>query len=143
MTLPALAALRSAYPSAELVLLGTPLHADLLAERPGTFADRVEVVPFSHGVRGGGEEDIGSLQVFFGKLRQERFDLGVQLHGGGRWSNPFLRRVGARVVVGSRTPDAEPLDRDLPYVLFQHEVLRLLEVVGLAGAAPVTVVPRL
>src|SRR3712207_1467321 len=93
MTLPAFAALRSAYPSAELVLLGAPLHAELLAGRPGSFADRVEVVPFAHGVRGGGEEDPGALGRFFDKRREEVFDLALQLHGGGRWSNPFLRRV--------------------------------------------------
>ena len=143
MTLPALEALRAAYPSAEVVLLGTPMHAELLAGRPGTFADRVEVVPFAHGVREGGEEDPGALDVFFDKMQDERFDLGVQLHGGGRWSNPFLRRLGARVTAGPRTPDAEPLQRELRYVADQHEVLRLLEAVGLVGAAPVTLTPRL
>ena len=143
MTLPALEALRAAYPSVEMVLLGTPMHAELLAGRPGTFADRVEVIPFAHGVREGGEEDAGALEVFFDKMQDERFDLGVQLHGGGRWSNPFLRGVGARVTVGLRAPDAEPLDRELRYVHEQHEVLRLLEAVGLVGAPPVTVAPRL
>ncbi len=142
MTLPAFEALRAAYPSAELVLLGTPMHAELLAGRPGTFADRVEVVPFSPGVREGGQEDSGALDVFFDKLSDERFDLALQLHGGGSSSNPFLRRLGARVTAGSQAPDAEPLDRTLPFVHFQHEVVRLLEVVGLVGAQPVALAPR-
>ena len=143
MTPPALEALRSAYPSAELVLLGAPLHAELLAGRAGSVADRVVVVPFARGVREGGEEDPGALAAFLDSMRDQRFDLAVQLHGGGRWSNPFLRGLGAQVTVGSRAPDAEALDRHVPYVPFQHEVLRLLEVVALAGADPVTLLPRL
>ena len=142
MTLPALEALRAAYPSAELVLLGTPMHAELLGGRPGAVVDRVEVVPHSHGVRVGGEEDPATLAAFFDARRADRFDLGVQLHGGGRWSNPFLRRLGARVTAGLRTADAEPLDRELPFRHFQHEVVLLLEVVGLVGARPVTLAPR-
>ena len=141
MTLPALEALRSTYPSAELVLLGTPMHAELLAGRPGTVTDRVEVVPPARGVREG-DEDPGALDDFLQERREERFDLALQLHGGGRWSNPFLRRLGARVTAGLRTPDAEALDRTLPFVHFQHEVVRLLEVVGLVGAEPVTLAPR-
>lgn len=145
VAVPALAALRAAYPDAEVVLLGTPLHAELLAGRPGPV-DRVAVVPSAPGVRepgGDGEADRSALEEFFAAMVAERFDLAVQLHGGGRWSNPFLRRLGARLTVGLRTPDAAPLDRWVPYVYYQHEVLRFLEVVALVGAAPVGLEPRL
>jgi ADP-heptose:LPS heptosyltransferase len=67
-------------------------------------------------------------------MQREDFDLAFQLHGGGRHSNPFVRRLGARVTIGTRTPDAAPLDRWIEYVYFQQEVLRMLEVVALAGA---------
>jgi ADP-heptose:LPS heptosyltransferase len=73
----------------------------------------------------------------------ERFDLALQLHGGGRYSNPFVRRLRAALTVGLRAPDAEPLDRTVPYVYFQPEIMRYLEVVALAGARPVTVEPRI
>jgi ADP-heptose:LPS heptosyltransferase len=56
------------------------------------------------------------------------------VHGGGRNSNPFLLRLGARHTVGTATDDAERLDRVIPYVYYQHEVMRGLEVAGLAGA---------
>jgi ADP-heptose:LPS heptosyltransferase len=69
-------------------------------------------------------------------MHEARFDLAVQLHGGGRYSNPFIRRLGARLTIGMRTPDAEPLDRSIPYIYFQPEVFRYLEVVALAGAIP-------
>ena len=43
-TLPALDALRAAYPHAEIVLLGKPWHAEWLATRPSPI-DRVVAVP--------------------------------------------------------------------------------------------------
>lgn len=142
--LPALDALRAAYPTAEIVLLGQQWHAEFLAGRPGPV-DRVVVVPPSQGVNDapGGVEDPARLEEFFAAMTEEAFDLAVQLHGGGRYSNPFVRRLGARLTVGLRTPDAVPLDRWVPYVYFQREVLRFLEVVALVGATPVGVEPRL
>ncbi|WP_253766642.1 glycosyltransferase family 9 protein [Goodfellowiella coeruleoviolacea] len=150
-TLPALQSLRDAYPDATLTLLGTPEHARLLADRPSPVHE-VLVLPPARGVYepAGGpphadsdQEAARSQQRFFDQARHREFDLAVQLHGGGRWSNPFLRRLGARWTVGPRTPDAATLDRWLPYRLYQHEVLRGLEVVGLAGAPPTQLCPRL
>jgi ADP-heptose:LPS heptosyltransferase len=134
--LPAVQALRTTYPDAEVVLLGTPAHAALLADRPGPVS-RVLTLPVSRGVfepSPGAEPDPDATEDFFARAKAERFDLAVQAHGGGRWSNPFTRGLGARYTVGTRTPDAEPLDRCLPYRYHQHEALRWLEVVGLAGA---------
>ena len=71
-------------------------------------------------------------------MQRESFDLGVQMHGGGRHSNSLLSEIGPRVTVGLRTPDAPPLDRWLPYEYFQHEVVRNLEIAALAGARPRT-----
>jgi ADP-heptose:LPS heptosyltransferase len=145
VSVPALAALRAAYPDAEIVLLATPWHRDFLTGRPGPV-DRVVPVPVSMGVRdpGPGEvEDPEKQREFFAEMRRERFDLVVQLHGGGRYSNPFVRRLGARVTAGMRTPDAEELDRWLPYVYYQPEVLRFLEAVGQVGASPVLLEPEI
>lgn len=134
-TLPALEALRRAYPEAEIVLLGKSWHRDFLAGRTMPV-DRVVVVPTARGVSGSehAAEDAGELARFFGEMRDERFDLAFQLHGGGRYSNPFVKRLGARVSIGLKTPDAEPLDRWVPYIYLQPEVFRFLEVVALAGA---------
>ena len=139
--LPAVDALAEAYPQAEIVLLGTPAHAVLLAGRPGPVA-RVEVLPFAAGVRPG-DEDPTLTEAFCAQMRAEAFDLAVQVHGGGRNSNPFLLRLGARFTVGTRTPDAAALTRTIPYLYYQHEVFRALEVVGLAGAVPVSLQPQL
>lgn len=144
VTLPALAALRAAYPRAEIVLLGRPWHAAFLAGRPSPI-DRVVPIP---PIRGVGEaedfvEDRAALERFCATMRAERFDLALQYHGGGRYSNPFVARLGARLTVGLRAADAPPLDRALPYWLDQHEVLRFLEVAALVGAPPVTLEPTL
>ena len=139
--LPAVAALRAAYPQAALTLLGTPLHQELLHNTRGPVGD-VRVLPFAEGVRPG-PENAGDIERFFRDMASENFDLAIQLHGGGRFSNPFLRRLGARYSAGLRTSDAAQLDRSVPYVYYQHEPLRALEVVGLVGAPPVALEARL
>ncbi|MDQ3841277.1 MAG: glycosyltransferase family 9 protein, partial [Actinomycetota bacterium] len=97
-TLPALAALRAAYPEAEITLLGTAWHEELLSGRPGPPERAIEVPP-STGVNGpdtGVVEDEEELERFFARMREERFDLALQMHGGGGYSNPFVQRLGAR-----------------------------------------------
>jgi len=142
--LPALDALRAAYPAAEIVLLGHAWYHDLLSGRP-TPVDRVIAVPPCWNPLEGfvaGEEP-AELLAFFAEMQRERFDLAIQLLGGGRHSNPFVRRLGARLSVGLKTPDAVALDRWVPYMLYQPEIFRYLEVVALVGALPATVEPRL
>ena len=143
--LPSLEALRVAYPSAEIVLLGLGWHQDFLSGRPGPV-DRVEVVPPYRGVSELDlevDEDPGELDRFFERMAREHFDIAIQMHGGGRYSNPFVQRLGARLTAGLRTPDAIPLDRWVPYIYFQQEVLRYLELAALVGADPVTLEPSL
>lgn len=142
--LPALEALRRAYPAAEIVLLAKAWHSAFLAGRPGPI-DRVIVVPCFDDTSGepGTRVDAAEQERFFAQIAEERFDLAIQMHGGGRNSNPFLLRLGARMTVGLKTPDAAPLDREMPYIYFQHEILRYLEVVSLVGVTPVVLEPHL
>lgn len=142
--LPALEALRAVYPDAEITLLGTTRHEALLGERPSPV-DRVIAVPPSEGVnvRDGEARDPREVEEFLAAMREERFDLALQLHGGGRYSNPFVLELGARVTAGLRACDAPPLDRSMSYYYWQPEIARLLEAVSLVGAEPVTITPRL
>lgn len=139
---PALAALRAAYPAAEIVLLAQPWHREFLRDRPGPV-DRVVVVPPSRGVRGDeqADEDPRELEQFFEAMRAECFDVALQMHGGGRFSNPFVARLGAPLTAGCRAEDAPALDRWIRYVYLQPEIPRLLEVAELVGAHPVAVDP--
>lgn len=143
LVLPALQALRAAYPSARITYLGSSWHPDLLAGRPGPW-DRVIALPGPPGV--GGEDvtkDSPQVREFLAGQRRERYDLAVQLHGGGGSSNRFVSGLGARLTAGSRDVGAPPLDRWTPYSHYQHEVHRFLEVVGLVGAVPVELEPSL
>lgn len=141
-TIPALDALRAAYPGAEIVLLGQQWHQEFLAGRPGPV-DRVITIPRCRGV-GEAEDfvnDTDALDRFFHQMTEERFDLALQLHGGGRYSNPFVHRLNARFTVGLKSPDAAALDRWMPYVYFQHEIVRYLEVMAMIGAKSITLEP--
>jgi ADP-heptose:LPS heptosyltransferase len=144
-TLPALHALQAAYPEAEITLLGDVWHEEFLSKRPGP-PDRAIAVPPSTGVNGpdtGVDEDEEELERFFARMQEERFDLALQMHGGGGYSNPFVRKLGARITAGTRASGAPPLDRYIPYVYYQSEYMRHLEVAGLVGAGAVNLEPRI
>ena len=142
--LPALAALRQRFPHTEIVLLGLPWHVDFLRGRDSPV-DRVVPLPKIRGI--GAPEDFDTneleLQECIAALRDEAFDLVVQLHGGGRHSNHFVREIQPRQAIGLSTPDALPLDASVRYVYWQPEILRLLEVVSLVGAVPAVLTPAL
>lgn len=143
--LPALEALRRAYPSARIMLLGRRWHVEFLCDRPGPVDEAVEL-PQVPGVTTDPDApaDEAEIEAFVQRMRARRFDLALQLHGGGRYSNPFLLRLGASMTVGMRSPDAAPLDRSLPYVDDHHPVvLQLLECVALAGAVAGSLEARL
>lgn len=130
---PALTALQAAYPQASITLIGSELHRRLLDGRSGPISEVLVAEPRCEGA--------AEHEAFFAQMRSRRFDLAVQMHGGGKNSNPFLLGLGARHTVGTKTPDAPALERTLPYVYYQHEMLRGLEVVALAGAVAAEIEP--
>jgi ADP-heptose:LPS heptosyltransferase len=136
-TLPALHALRRAYPGAELALVGRSWQADFLRDRPGPF-DRVLVMPPYPGVgsRADVPSDAAASAAFLAQMQHEHVDIAAQLFGGGRYSNPFVSKFGARVSIGARAADAPSLDRWVRYAVPNNRRLALLEVAALAGAAP-------
>jgi len=135
--LPALHALKAAYPKAELVLIGKAWHRSFLDRRPGPI-DRVVELPAvpGVGVPVDARVDAPAIETFVERMRGERFDLALQMFGGGRYSNAFLARIGARLSAGWRAPGAPALDRWIAYREPAPRRLALLEIAGLVGAWP-------
>ena len=147
LALPALDALRRAYPAARISLIGRAWHAAFLTGRPGPV-DEVIVMPRLPGVSLPEDApcsgvDRAALADWLAAMRERRFDLALQLHGGGRHSNPLVDAVGARHTAGLQAPGSAPLERTLPYRDFHPETLRLLETVALVGACGLGVESRL
>jgi ADP-heptose:LPS heptosyltransferase len=134
MILPALQAVRRAYPAAQITLLGAEWLPSFLHGRPGPWHEVVVAPPFP-GLPGRptGDRTGDDLGRFLDR-HAGRYDIVLQLHGGGRTSNPFVKRLRPRVSAGACAADAEPLDRCIPYADARHEILRWLEVVRMVGA---------
>jgi ADP-heptose:LPS heptosyltransferase len=122
---PALRALRKAWPGAELTLIGLPWAATLAARLPQV--DRFIEFP---GYPGLPERvpQLAALPGFLKELQQRQFDLLVQLHGSGRIVNPLMAACGARHTAGfvdGESFSAEPA-LHLPWPTRGHEIERLL-----------------
>ncbi len=142
--LPCLHSLRAAFPEARITYIGKPWHVDFLVGRPGPI-DEVAVLPPCPGVGAPADArtDERAVARFIDAMRERHFDLALQIYGGGGFSNPFTRRLGARLTAGMKAPDAEPLDRWVHYGPLQNRRLQLLEVAALVGVAPVMPHPEL
>ena len=124
--IPALRALRRAFPRARVTLIGLP-WARSLVTRFGRYLD--SFLPFP-GLPGFPEQecDVAALPEFLRSAQARQFDLALQLHGSGVLSNPLVLLLGARQAAGyfrpgDYCPDAE---RFLPWRPEDHEVERYL-----------------
>ena len=146
VTLPALGAIKATYPDAELTLLARAWAKTFLSARP-SVVDRVITVPVLAGVNDEGlGETIGrvpdagtpadstAVEQFYKAMQAEKFEVVIHLQGDGKAVNPFINRLGAGLTIGLRNEAAEPIGRFIPYVHYQSEILRNLEVVALIGA---------
>ncbi len=124
---PALRAMRHAWPQARITLVGLP-WAESLAQRLGCVDDFVAMP----GYPGLPEVacDVARLPAFLATLQQRRFDLAVQLHGRGGTVNNQVACVGAAASAGFFDAQAWVPPDDAPrYVAWPaegHEIERLL-----------------
>jgi ADP-heptose:LPS heptosyltransferase len=138
---PALRALAAHFPAAEIVVIGHRWQSDVVGKPRGPVDEVIDLPrPVVEWLAGGAVPP--ELDDLIGQL-EGRFDLVVQLHGGGARSNLLISRLGAARTIGLRADGAPPLDATVPYRYWQSEVMRDLEVVGLVGAEPVEIEPRL
>ena len=96
--MPALRALRSSYPDAEITLIGLP-WAKSIVERFSDYIDRFISFP---GYPGLPEQpfDEEEFEFFLKKTRKEKFDLLLQMQGNGTIVNELLSQFGASNLVG-------------------------------------------
>lgn len=130
---PALRAMRHAWPEANITLIGLPWASDFVARMP--YLD--DFLPFP-GYPGMPESrtDLKAIPEFFKAAQECEFDLAIQMHGSGELSNPVVALLGAKqtagfVSRGSWCPDPER------YILWPehlHELRRLLALAEFLGA---------
>lgn len=130
---PALRALRSAFPAASITLIGLPWAAQFV-ERFSPLVDDLLVFPGAIGFPEQPETDAG-LPAFFAGARARRFDLAIQMHGSGGPANDLLFQLGARHHAGFVQPGEAPRTGwfvDWPDTAREPErYLRLLRHMGL------------
>jgi ADP-heptose:LPS heptosyltransferase len=147
---PAMRALRGAYPTAHVTLVSLPWAREFAARFSAYFDDFIEFPGFP----GLPERpfDAQAFPRFLDEIQQRHFDLALQMHGSGSFVNPLVMMFNARKASGfyltsEYCPDIEsflPYPNDVPEI-WRH--LRLMSHLGipLAGEAlewPVTVVDR-
>jgi len=130
---PALRALRTAWPAAKIILIGLP-WAQAFAERYSDYVDGFRVFPGYPGLPER-EPDIAGIPTFLREMQAERFDLAIQLHGSGPFVNPLIMLMGARRSAGFYLPGDYCPDAELycPWPERGREVLRLLRLVEFLG----------
>src|SRR5262245_4021057 len=126
-SVPALRALRQGFPNAEITLVGLPWARTLVGRLP--YVDRFIEFP---GYPGLPETpfDARALPDFLAQVQAQRFDLALQMHGGGDVTNPLVAAFGAQATAGFRAPSAWAPEADAefyaPWPEHGHEIERLL-----------------
>jgi ADP-heptose:LPS heptosyltransferase len=131
---PAFRAIRRAFPAAEVVLVGLPWAREFV-DRYRALLDGFREFPGYPGLPER-EPEIDRIPAFFERVRAERFDLAIQLHGSGSISNRVTARFGARTTAGFSEPGCDCPDPAmfLPYPGHDLELRRLLRLVEHLGA---------
>jgi ADP-heptose:LPS heptosyltransferase len=130
---PALRALRRAFPNAHVTLVGLPWARDFV-QRFGHLVDELLEFP---GYPGLPERtvDLAGLPGFFAEAQAARFDVALQLHGNGVITNPVLIGMGARLnggfyAAGQYCPDPH---RFVQWPEQGHEIERCLALIEYLG----------
>jgi ADP-heptose:LPS heptosyltransferase len=97
---PAVRALRNAYPHARITLIGMSWSESFVDRFPHYFDDFIHFP----GYPGLPEQpfDLKSFISFLERVNKESFDLLVQMHGNGSVINPLMPMLGARCMAGYR-----------------------------------------
>jgi ADP-heptose:LPS heptosyltransferase len=130
---PALRALRAAYPRARITLIGLPWSREL-ADRYPHYIDEVLEFPGHPGMPER-EPERDAMPGFLHEVRERYVDLAIQLHGSGKITNPLVARFGARSLAGFRDPSSSwrADGTFIPWPSLGYEAERLLTLVRALG----------
>jgi ADP-heptose:LPS heptosyltransferase len=133
---PALRALGAAYPEAHITLIGLP-WARAFAARLRCYIDDFLEFPGFPGMpeRAG---NVDGLRNFILDVENRKFDLALQMHGSGGFTNPLTVLMGARQSAGFHMPGGYRPDpeRFIEWRDGEHEVLRYLRLLAHLGVPP-------
>ena len=136
-SLPAIRALKHAYPGSEISLIGLP-WAQLLIDRFPQYFRSLIVFP---GFPGFPEQPVDKLAFadFLKYVQEQEFDLALQMQGSGTISNPLVDLFAAKNVAGFFNPGEYCPNSDLfiKYPSNIHEIerhLQLIKVLGIGSA---------
>src|SRR4051812_44047336 len=132
-SIPAIRALRKAYPTTEIVLVGLP-WAKMLVERFPNYFNSLVRFP---GFPGLPEQQVDRYAVpdFLRKIQHRHFDLALQMQGSGQISNPLVDLFAAKKMAGFYQPGNYCPDPEffIEYPGSLHEINRHLQLIKLLG----------
>jgi ADP-heptose:LPS heptosyltransferase len=128
---PALRALRRAWPDTDITLIGLP-WATQFAERFSSLIDDLVIFPGARGFPEQQETDAG-LPKFYTAMRERRFDLVLQMHGSGGPANDIVKQMGAQTNAGFHQPQEAPEPGFIPWPDDLPEPSRYLALVRALG----------
>jgi ADP-heptose:LPS heptosyltransferase len=96
--IPAIRAIKAAYPNSELTLIGLPWSKSFVNRFSHFFSDHL----FFPGFPGIPEQPFNSLDFieFLKEANKKEFDVVFQMHGNGSLINPMIQMLGAKRTVG-------------------------------------------
>ena len=127
--IPAVRALRKAYPQAHITLIGLPWQKEF-ARRFSHYFDYCIEFPGWPGLPEQ-EPDPKKIVQFLKRVREEKFDLLLQMQGNGFITNNMCQLWAARNIAGLRRKDQYAPDESLFPVSEDddHEILRFLKII--------------
>jgi ADP-heptose:LPS heptosyltransferase len=137
-SIPAVRGLRQAFPQAEIVWIGLPWTPNFV-QRFAHYIDRCIIFPGYPGLPEQ-EWNADAWEVFVEQMKEEAFDLIIQLHGNGSIVNAMLQQLGAKQLAGYHRPDCY-MDPAwfMEYPDYGHEINRhihLMEFLGISCQGP-------
>jgi len=133
---PALRALRTAFPQADITLVGLPWAQEFVIRFARYLTGFIEF-PGYPGLPERAPQ-LARVPEFLSTMQHANFDVAIQLHGSGTLTNPLVSLFGARLTAGFYQPNEYCPDKQyfLPYPESEPEVRCLLRLMAFLGIPP-------